>query len=280
MLLMFEIGEARRIPQRTVRAMVGALNAMPVKIFPIQPEDIPSGIDPARDTSCHCALGCMMQILAACGVDLARELPWCMPWFSRYQMADGGLSCDADAYRVHGECPSSMVGTIAPFEALLLGDSGTWSPEHTAALDRAAGFLMARELRLGSATKHNAAERQRAPDWMQPSFPRFYLYDVLRGARALSRWAELRGRRLPLAAIETVATHLCTEFPDGVVRVQRRAYETVVSTRARDATGSWTRGPATRFALLEATSGAGEPSPWLTAQWSETRASLLRWLEA
>lgn len=279
MLLLFEIGEARRIPARSVRAMVNALDAMPVKIFPIEPADIPDGIDPARETSCHCALGCMTQALDACGVDLARELPWTLPWFSRYQMADGGLTCDGDAYRVQDECPSSMVGSVAPLEALLLGDPKAWSQEHAAAADRAAAFFMARELRKGSPTKYNAAEREREPEWLRPCFPRFYLYDVLRGAHALVRWAALRGRSIPHAAVEVVAEHLCAEFPDGIVRVQRHASDGIM-TRALDAPGTWVGRPATRFALLEATSTIGAPSPWLTQRWTETRAGLLRALDA
>ena len=51
------------------------------------------------------------QIIAACGVEVDRALPWARPWFVRYQMSDGGLNCDSDAYLVTDECPSSMVGT-------------------------------------------------------------------------------------------------------------------------------------------------------------------------
>ena len=64
------------------------------------------------------------QVLAACGVDVERALPWVKPWFVRYQMADGGLNCDETAYPSTDECPSSMVGTVAPFEAMLLGATG------------------------------------------------------------------------------------------------------------------------------------------------------------
>src|SRR5215470_18131353 len=144
MLLLFELGEARRIPQRVVRAMVDGLNALPVKIFPIQPEELPAGADPYRATSCHCALGCMSQVLEACGIDVERELPWSgTAWFVRYQMADGGFNCDNAAYLVHGECPSSMVGTVAPLEAML------GAAQATAFVDRAAGFLIERALTRG-----------------------------------------------------------------------------------------------------------------------------------
>ena len=62
--------------------------------LPDPPGRVPGGADPHRDVSCHCALGSIHQVLAACGVDVDRALPWIRPWFVRYQMADGGLNCD------------------------------------------------------------------------------------------------------------------------------------------------------------------------------------------
>jgi hypothetical protein len=283
MVTLFELGEAATIPQAAVRAMVNALNAMPIKIFPVRPDELPAGSD-LRQTPCHCQLASMAQVLAACGVDTERELPWVSDWFPRYQMADGGLSCDNAAYRAEGECPSSMVGTISPLEAMLLGvqrcdDAGGTTPERARFVDAAAGFLIERQLMLGSRTRFNAAEREREAFWLQPCFPRLYFYDVLRGASALTRWAELRERTIPLGALEPVVTHLLEAFPDGVVRVQRRSFESV-GTRVRDASGTWTRGPASLFPLLEATSRVGDVSPSLTRQWLETRQRLVRLLEA
>ena len=279
MLLLFELGEARRIPPRALRAMSERLEAMPVKFFPTQPGELPEGLDPQRDALCHCALASIYLVLAAGGLDVERELPWAKPWFLRYQMADGGLTCDNDAYRVTHECPSSMVGTVSPLEAMLLGDPAAWSAEQVAFVDRAAGFLVGRELRKGSSSVHNAEERAMEPAWLQPCFPRFYFYDVLRGASALLRWAELRAATLPLASVEAVATHLCEAFPDGVVRVQREAYAGR-RTWAQDAAGAWERQSTSSFALLEAMSAVGEPSPWLTREWARTRQGLLRLLEA
>src|SRR5262245_24090827 len=73
MLLLFELGEARRIPEAAVRAMVASLNALPLKFFPIRPEEAP-GADPTRDCLCHCAVGSIEQVLTACGVDVRAEL--------------------------------------------------------------------------------------------------------------------------------------------------------------------------------------------------------------
>ena len=271
MLLLFELGEARRIPPRIASQMVDGLNALPLHVFPIRPEDSPPGTDPSRDSSCHCALGSIHQVLTACGVDVAAALPWVEPWFARYQMADGGASCDATAY-LSGECASSMVATIAPFEAMLARPASDF-------VDRAAAFLVERRLMNGSPSRHNAEERDAAPAWLRPCFPRFYFYDVLRGMTALVRWAEQGGRSLPLDAVSGVAAHLVAAFPDGEIVLQRRSYAGTPTMARID--GAWVRGqPASTFPLLEATSALGRRCPVLTRQWSEARRGLLHLIEA
>lgn len=278
MLLLHEMGEARRIPERAVAGMVEGLERFPLKIFPIQPGELPPGADPHRDVLCHCALGCMFQVLSAAGRDVDRALPWITPWFARYQMADGGLSCDDSAYGVTGECPSSMVGTVAPFEAMLLGRPAAWTADRAAFVERAAGFLIERRLMLGSPTVHNAEERDRQPAWLLPCFPRFYFYDVLRGLDALARWAELTGRAVPLRAVAGVLNHLIATCGDGVVR-RRRLSHAGVGTWMSSAAG-WVRVEAAlRFPLLDATSAVGEPCPYLTRQWTAARRAVLRLID-
>jgi hypothetical protein len=187
-------------------------------------------------------------------------------------MQDGGLTCDPAAYLIEGECPSSMVGTIAPFEAMLLGKE---SAEKNALLDRAAAFLIERRLMLGSTTAHNAEEREAQRGWLLPCFPRFYFYDVLRGIAALARWAELRKRAIPLGAIEFVVDHLATSFPDGVVRLGREAFAVHPSTWAKTPGGAWERRSTSRFPLLDALSVVGDACATSTRAWSETRRRLI-----
>lgn len=278
MVLLFELGEARRIPGRAAAKMTERLGASPVKFFPIQPGELPAGADPHMDVMCHCALGSMAQVLAACGRDVARELPWIEPWFVRYQMADGGLNCDETAYRVTGECPSSMVGTVAPLEAMLVAPPAAWSAEHAGFVDRAARFLIERRLMLGSPTAHNAEERVAQAAWLAPCFPRFYYYDVLRGLAALVRWADVTAGAIPLAAIAGAVDHLIAAFPDGVVHRQRQAFAGI-GTWIPAAAGPQRRPAAVRSPLLDATSTLG-PCPYLTRQWSAARAALCRLLAA
>jgi hypothetical protein len=280
MLLLHEIGLARRIPDRTVTKMTEALDAFPIKIFPIRAGELPATANPQRDVLCHCALGSMYQILSACGRDVDHELPWIKPWFVRYQMADGGLNCDETAYLRDDECPSSMVATIAPFEAMVLGPRRDWTPDQVAFVERAAGFLIDRRLMIGSPTTHNAQERVSQVAWLKPCFPRFYFYDVVRGLAALVRWADITERPLPLRAISGVLDHLLATFPDGTIRRQRLSYDGV-GTWMRAPSGEWVRHePASCFPLLEVTSAIGQPCPYVTRQWSAARHGLLRLIES
>lgn len=273
MCALWELGEATRIPPAIVAVMVERMQAFPLKLFPITAAEL-GNADPYRDVMCHCALGTLWQVLAACGVDLDRALPWMRPWFARYQMADGGMSCDDTAYQVTDECPSSMVGTIAPFEAMLDADP------HGVFTTRAATFLIERQLRLGSPTRHNADERASAEAWPLLCSPRFYFYDVLRGLTALVTWAEHTGGTIPAVAIEIVVKQLVAAFPDGVVRTGRDAAAgrpTLWFDGARLLPG---RREATRFALLDEASRVGEPSCALSGEWAATRAALLRLIDA
>jgi hypothetical protein len=88
-----------------------------------------------------------------------------------------------------------MVGTVAPFEAMSSGDAGGWTADQAAFVERASRFFVDRRVMLGSRTKHNAEERARESMWLQPCFPRFYFYDVVRGLSALVRWATPAGAR-------------------------------------------------------------------------------------
>jgi hypothetical protein len=275
MLLLHEMGETTRIPEIAVTHLIESLNRLPIKIFPIHPGELPEGANRELDSACHCQMGSVYGLLATWGVDVDKQLPWIRPWFPRYQMPDGGLNCDDGAYLVPDECPSSMVGTISAFEAILLHTRNTWSDEEEVFLDRCARFLMDRKLMLGSNTKHNAEERESAPMWMQPCFPRFYFYDVLRGLNALVLWAEQTGGTLRRESIQPVLDHLQQRYPVGDVRVERRCFAGRKTLRQAPS-GEWNteRRAAAAFPLLTAVSTVGEVSPYLSWQWETTKRRL------
>jgi hypothetical protein len=275
MLLLHEMGETMRIPEIAITHLIASINRMPLKIFPIHAHELPQGVRVDLHTGCHCEMGNFYRVLATWGVNVDQELPWIRPWFPSYQMADGGLNCDSSAYCVADEVPSSMVGTIAAFEAILLHTRNSWTDEEETFLEHAAQFLIDRKLMFGSNTKHNAQERDAAPTWMQPCFPRFYFYDVLRGLNALVLWSEQTGRSLPAESIQPVVEHLDRRYPDGAVRIERRAFAGK-RTFQQSADGEWSddRSPASMFPLLSAVSVVGEFSPYLSWQWETTKRRL------
>jgi hypothetical protein len=188
-------------------------------------------------------------------------------WFLAYQMADGGLNCDDAAYRVSDECASSMVGTIAAFEALVYRKRA-WNDAERRFVENAAAFMMGRQLRLGSASRHNAVECETAVRWPKLCFPRFYDYDVLRGLRVLVAWAERAERRLPPGAVAEVVAELERQGAAGGLMPGRRCCEGhgTITPRA-DGTWDHERRPATTFPLLDAVRAVGAVSPYLSAQW-------------
>jgi hypothetical protein len=166
---------------------------------------------------------------------------------------------------------------IGAFEAILLCTPRDFTAEERTFLQRGAEFLMARELRLGSSTRHNASERVSAEAWDKLCFPRFYFYDVLRGLRALSLWAEVTKSTVPASAIREVLAQLDAAFADGTVRIGRQGYEGTTKTRLPQPPGLPSlRGDVTLFPLLERVSTVGAASPFLSAQWAETRSRLER----
>ncbi len=279
MSLLHEMDLTSRIPEVMIGKYIESLGRMPLKIFPIYPGEMPEGIDPYRETPCHCQLGNVYQVLSKWGVDVDRELPWIRPWFLKYQMPDGGFNCDNDAYLVRDESPSSMVGTIAAFEAMLLYTNRAWTVEEEAFLEKGAKFLMGRKLIHGSTTKYNASERASAEKWTKLCFPRFYFYDVLRGLDVLLKWSEKTGRTVPFESIREAVTALTEKSRESGLRNDRLSYEGA-GTIALMASGQWERKqPARMFPLLNKVSATGETSPWLTNQWESVQKRLAKYPE-
>ena len=269
--LLREMGRGDRIPKMVSELMARRIRIHYLSVFPLLPSELASATDPYREICCHCAWGNILQALApGDSGDLSDAMPAVKGWFPRYRMRDGGLSCDNEAYLRPGS-ESSMVGTIAGLEAVLSGKAGPWAAADLRFLEEGAGFLIARELRWGS----HAEEREDEADWLNPCFPRYYFYDVLRGMTYLTRWSETFGSAIPAKAILPVLRSLIEKNPAGEVRVARKAIEGVST--LRQSHGEWIRRqPAGTFELLDQVSRVGEVSPFLSGEWRETLLRLRR----
>ncbi len=269
MTLLHELGGAALIPHRAARALTRALRSHYLPTFPLRPEELPAGVDPYRHVACHCALGTAFQVLAACGVDVDVELPWIRPWLLRYQLPDGGLNCDEAAY-TRPTPRSSMVSTLPPLEAVLHCTRRPFTDDEERFLDRGARYLLERRL----CRSLSRAGALIDPAWLKPCFPRFYHYDVLRGLAFVVAWAERRGQRLQLAALEeALAQRLAGEAEQPV----RCAWAGARSKRLE--AGAWVMGVAESFPLLDEVSRSEVAASELGRRWGEVAAGLAR-LEA
>lgn len=261
---LWEIGELDQAPRSALEALAAAVANDSLPFFALDPAEVPAGAVHARVCQCHCALGTVYQVLAAGGLPVDQLIPFARPWFVRYQQADGGWNCDEQAY-TRATPRSSVVSTLPMLEALLIVPGGR-TPEEDAALDRGAQYLLARKL----FRSVSGAGQVIRPEWLEPIFPRFYEYDVLRGARFLARWAAARGRALSAEALSEVLTTLTTWAAAGC---KPRAW---LHTEGTLVPGNWETvvRPAPTFALADMIADPARPNPWLQAEWDGLQADL------
>lgn len=291
-LLLEEMGLASAIPNEFVEHYAAVVDQHYLHFFPFTEEEIPAGASPIFNIACHCYLGSLYRMLSAGEIfdhDLklvdgrvlagksavARTIPsdcfdatpeheralnWVRPWFLKYQISGGGLNCDESNYLK--ETPScSVLSTIPALEALVAIDSNLLSEEELAFLDNGVTYLIERNLFRSKRTGEVVD-----PTWLEPAFPRFYFYDVLRGLTLVTRWALKRSRKLPQAAIAEAMHALSDQITrDGFVprrsNVQER--KTIIRTDA----GHEKDHPVTSFPLLEAVDQVGQPSLHLTQEY-------------
>ncbi len=268
MTLLHELGLGAEIPSSIADRMLRALETHFIHFFPFRLEEVPDGVDPYRNIVCHCALGTMIQVLEGRGLDVDRELPWAREWILRYQLPDGGLNCDEEAY-VRPTPRSSMVSTLPPAEALLLRRDRPLNEPERSSLSGAASYLCQRGL-LRSLSGGGAIIDS---EWLTPCFPRFYFYDVLRGLRFLAGWAQRCQEKIAWTAVSEVVTALDAWFESPDELMARRTHLDR-GTLEQSATGSWQRvGAAPTFPLLEATR-SGVAVQMLRQEWVDVLEQL------
>ncbi len=267
MTLLWEMGLAELIPKSAVDAMVDAFRSHYLTFFPLRFDLLPPEIDTRTHVVCHCAVGTMYQVLSACEIEVDEELPWMRPWFFRYQLPDGGLNCDEEAY-TKATPKSSIVSTLPPLEAVLFSTGRDFDFEEVEFLDRGAEYLIDHRL-YRSVTSGEVT----VPEWLDLCFPRFYMYDVLRGLRFLARWAVVRGRSLPQTLVDEASEEIRKSLTAGGLVPGRRPWigET---TLMLGEDGEWSDRPESRFSLLEAVSQTDAVSPNLTGLWEAVEADL------
>ena len=282
MTLLYELGLAAQIPPAALTAMADAIDRHYLHDFPFRLDELPASVDPLMQIMCPCGVGTIYSVLTAGGLNVDERLPWMRPWFVRYQLPDGGLNCEEAAYL--RETPhSSLVSTLPPLEAVMLHAPAP-TPEEEAFLARGAAYLLERQLHISKSTGEVINE-----DWLIPTFPRFYEYDVLRALQFVTRWAETRQQKLSVASIQASVAALRNSLidtprrhPQGGTLSQNGQLRLGRSFALEELTRFWMNGewhpgfPATTFPLLETLSRAGDVSPFLTRSWLEAAENLRR----
>lgn len=203
MVLLWELGHAKLIPRAAAQALAESMDRRWLRVWLPGEPGLPEDLDRKRDIGCFCAIGIIEQVLREVGVQMPSWLP---DWPLNYVLPDGGVNCDDEAYT--GSRRSSFVSTVCVAEAVI--SRPELSERHIKFLDGAANYLLVRKLfRTSGGDVVDLG-------WLQPKFPRFYDYDVLRGYRYLERWKKRLGRQIPEEAVAEALKRVAktTEPPD------------------------------------------------------------------
>ncbi|MEZ0371804.1 MAG: hypothetical protein ACAI44_22120 [Candidatus Sericytochromatia bacterium] len=256
--LLLELGEP--LPEALAEAFATRLEQHYLHHFPLIESELPAGCDPYGQILCHCALGTAARILLAGGIDVWARLPWLYDWLFRYQQADGGYNCDEQAYT--GSHKSSLVSTLPVLEALL---ASRLQADFTAAerdlLGRGVDYLLAHHLyqRRGGGIIEAA--------WLQPLFPRFYEYDILRGLSLVIRASLALRRPLAWPALAEAFQQLEDQLEAG--RLQPQAWYLGEQKTLRPGPEGWIRSqPVSLFPLLEQAIRPEIGREYITREWN------------
>ncbi len=273
MLLLHEMGLAKKIPEVAILKMTGVLKSHYLPVFSKKEEEVPKGTDPYRNIACLCAVGSIYQVLFDCGLDVDSELPWMRPWFVEYQLPDGGLNCDEEAY-TKSSPKSSIVSTLPCLEAVLFCVQKDLASEEIRFLDKGGAYLLKQKLFRRVSTGEVIDK-----DWLEIRFPRFYEYDYLRGFYFLAKWRERSGFAIPDEMVDEVEDLVSRQWTDEGIQLKRYNFFDKRSYNP-NANGSWVWGDATEFDLMKAVSFEGILSLPLTKMWNDVKPQKVEVIEA
>jgi len=172
-------------PRAAVKALVSAAARHYLPFFPKSAAELPPGKSMRTDVICFCALGSLLQ--------LGEPIAWADEFLTRYQQSDGGWNCDEKSAQ------SSIVSTVPVLEYLVERDP------RDLRVERGMAYLFSTRLYRSRRTRQ-VLDRE----WVSPSRPRCYAYDVWRGLKLVARWSERTGQRPPREAIAEALAVVCS----------------------------------------------------------------------
>ncbi|MGE3724807.1 MAG: hypothetical protein AB7I41_04600 [Candidatus Sericytochromatia bacterium] len=262
---LLETGQIQKLSPGVFARFAELLAGHYLPFFPLIESELPVGIDPYRHILCHCALGTAMQILQAGGRDPWQDWPWLAEWLSRYQLPDGGYNCDEAVY-THSH-RSSVVSSLPVLEALL--QKPVLSSAEQNSLRQGAESLLKR--RLFQSSQGKVID----PLWLQPLFPRFYNYDLLRALHFVCSWALTCREPLTQEALTPALNTLRNQVKSTGLQAQTWYPALEKTLRPVSNTGEWERGQASDlFPLLAAFISENHAQVYIQQEWQEIEAMI------
>lgn len=262
MRLMQELGFAAKIPKVAIEKIIEMLQCHYLPTFPFEDSQLPEGVDPYRHIICHCAVGSIYQVLYFAGVDIDQRLPWMRSWILKYQLPDGGLNCDEQAY-LKEPPKSSIVSTINCLEAILFCSNNNFSPQEVVFLQRGVDYLLRHGL-----FRRTSDSQIINSEWLEIKFPRYYEYDYFRGYYFLTRWSKYSGTPIPQKLKCEVEKLLSTQLTsEGIILKRFHQVDSRSYNLGND--GEWGWGASSVFDLHRVVSQSGLVCEALTKQWAE-----------
>lgn len=264
---LLETGQIHKLSPGVFARFAELLAGHYLPFFPLLESELPADIDPYRQILCHCALGTAMQILQAGGRDPWQDWPWLGEWLSRYQLPDGGYNCDEAVYTQSKR--SSLVSTLPVMEALL--QKRERSKVEQDLLRQGAESLLKRRLFQSSHGKVIA------PLWLQPLFPRFYNYDLLRALHFVCNWALICREPLTQEALNPALNELQSQQQNRGLQAQSWYPAQEKTLRQAAETGEWERGQASDlFPLLAAFIAGNYAQIYIQQEWQDIEVKIQR----
>lgn len=258
-LMLFEIGQGHLVLKSIAELLVKKINTHYLHFFPFYEEEIPDNKDPYRHILCHCALGSIYKFLRSYFSNIDLMIPWVRPWFIKYQLPDGGLNCEEQAY-INSK-KSSIISSLPPFEAILSCASSGLTEKEKIFLDKGAEYLINHRL------AYSKSGKIMDDNFLKLQFPRFYSYDILRGLSFLSEWRKFRNKSDADEVIEFGCKIINQKFPNKILRIEKSELineKTLILCESKD----WIWGIAKTFPLLDEFNQLGIENKYLSEEFA------------
>jgi hypothetical protein len=263
---LLETGQIKLLKKDVFERFADLLNAHYLPFFPLTEAELPPQYNQSeigQHIFCHCALGTAIQILQAGDLDPWKIWPWLSDWLQNYQLPDGGYNCDEQVYT--GSKRSSLVSTLPLLQAWL--NKPDLSTHEQELLKQGIQSLLKRKL------FQTSQGQVIDPLWLQPLFPRFYNYDILRALNCICQWSLQTQEKVKESDLRPALEQLESQGDNLQAQTWYPAQDKTLWYDPE--TGKWQRGKQVNlFPLLRDFIAGGFGSGYSQVEWRKVKANL------